>query len=76
MIAALQAVRAQHPRELIVAVPVAAPERLDQVRRLCDEAVCLLAPEDFYAVGQFYEHFETVEDEDVVRLLRESTPTE
>ncbi|HSQ54927.1 MAG TPA: phosphoribosyltransferase family protein [Gemmata sp.] len=71
MIAALQAVRAEKPRELLVAVPVAAPERLEQVRQYCDDAVCLFAPEDFYAVGQFYERFDTVEDEEVVRLLRE-----
>jgi predicted phosphoribosyltransferase len=74
MIAALQAVRAQQPHELIMAVPVAPPERLEQMRHLCDEAVCLFAPEDFYAVGQFYEEFYTVEDEEVVRMLRESAP--
>jgi len=71
MIAALQAVRAQKPYELIVAVPVAPPERLVQIRSLCDEAVCLLAPDDFNAVGQFYDEFDPVEDEEVVRLLRE-----
>jgi predicted phosphoribosyltransferase len=71
MIAALQAVRAQKPHELIMAVPVAPPERLEHMRHLCDEVVCLLAPEDFYAVGQFYEEFNTVEDEEVVRMLRE-----
>lgn len=73
MIAALQAVRAREPHELIMAVPVAPPERLEQMRRLCDEAICLLAPDDFYAVGQFYEEFDTVEDEEVVRMLREAT---
>jgi|SRR5579883_469706 len=72
MIAALQSVRAQQPHELIMAVPVAPPDRLQQMRRLCDEVVCLLAPEDFYAVGQFYDEFETVEDEEVVRMLREA----
>jgi len=73
MIAALLSVRTQHPHELIVAVPVAVPERLEQVRQLCDDAVCLIAPEDFYAVGQFYEEFDSVEDEEVLRLLREAT---
>jgi predicted phosphoribosyltransferase len=72
MIAALQTVRAQQPRELIVAVPVAAPDRLEEVRQWCDETVCLLAPESFWAIGQFYENFEPVEDEEVVRLLRDS----
>lgn len=70
MFAALQAVKAQHPRELIVAVPVASPDRLDEVRRWCDEVVCLLAPAGFQAVGQFYADFTQVEDEEVVELLR------
>ena len=72
MIAALRSVRAKQPHELIMAVPVAPPDRLEQMRSLCDEVVCLLAPEDFYAVGQFYEEFKTVEDEECVRMLREA----
>jgi predicted phosphoribosyltransferase len=70
MIAALQATRQQHPRELIVAVPVASPERLAEVSRWCDDAVCLHAPDDFHAVGQFYDQFDPVEDEEVLELLR------
>ncbi|HXG09814.1 MAG TPA: phosphoribosyltransferase family protein [Gemmataceae bacterium] len=70
MIAALQAVKAQKPRELIVAVPVASPDRLAEVRRWCDDVVCLLTPELFWAVGQFYEDFRQIEDEEVVELLR------
>lgn len=70
MIAALQTVRAQNPRELIVAVPVAPPERLAEIRRWCDEVVCLLTPEPFWAVGQFYDDFHPVEDDDCVALLR------
>lgn len=70
MIAALQAVKAQKPRELIVAVPVASPDRLAEVRRWCDDVVCLLTPELFWAVGQFYEDFRQVEDEEAVELLR------
>jgi len=36
--------------------------------------VCLLAPEEFWAIGQFYEDFTQVEDEEVVKLLREFAP--
>jgi predicted phosphoribosyltransferase len=72
MIAALQAVKTQHPREVIVAVPVASPDRLEEVRRWCDDVVCLLSPEAFWAIGQFYEDFTQVEDEQVVELLRQS----
>lgn len=74
MIAALHALRGQHPDELIVAVPVAAPERLAQMRHLCDDAVCLLTPDDFWAIGQFFEDFTQVEDEQVIKLLREFAP--
>lgn len=77
MIAALQAVKSQSqkPRELIVAVPVASPDRLQEIRRWCDDVVCLLTPEDFWAIGQFYEDFSQVEDDDVVSILREFAPT-
>lgn len=71
MIACLQCLRAQRPRELIVAVPVASPDRLKEVRRWCDEVVCLLAPDGFMAVGEFYEDFRQIEDAEVVRTLAE-----
>jgi len=75
MIAALQTVKAQKAREIIVAVPVASPDRLGEVRRWCDEVVCLLTPETFWAIGQFYEDFTQVEDEEVIKLLGEFAPT-
>jgi len=69
MIAALHAVRAKKPARLVCAVPVAPPESLEQMRPYADEVVCLETPEEFMAVGQFYRHFEQVEDEEVVALL-------
>lgn len=74
MIAALQSVRALRPRELIVAVPVASPDRLPEIRSLCDEVVCLSTPEEFWAIGQFYEDFTQVTDEEAVELLRPFGP--
>ena len=70
MIAALQTVRAQKPREVIVAVPVGSPERLEGIRGLCDDLVCLNASEEFWAIGQFYKDFSQVEDRQVLQLLR------
>jgi predicted phosphoribosyltransferase len=69
MIAALQVARMQQAHELIVAVPVAPPDRLAEVLRHCDEAVCLLTTADFWAIGQFYQDFSPVEDTEVVELL-------
>lgn len=69
MIAALHAVRAKKPARLVCAVPVAPAESLEQIRPYADELVCLETPGGFMAVGQFYRHFEQVEDEEVVALL-------
>jgi predicted phosphoribosyltransferase len=70
MMAAVQTVRAQRPSKLMVAVPVAPCDRLAAFEELCDRVVCLHSPAEFWAVGQFYEEFPTVEDEDVVKLLK------
>ena len=69
MQAALVAVRAAGPAELLCAVPVASADSLPAVRALADRVVCLAVPREFYAVGQFYEDFRAVEDADVLRLL-------
>lgn len=73
MMAALHAIRAKRPAELVCAVPVAAPESLANVMPFADKTVCLKTPENFYAVGQFYRYFSQVEDEEVIRLLASGT---
>ena len=70
MIAALHALRAKNPKKLICAVPVAPPDTLKKVESYADEVVCLLAPDYFYAVGQFYMEFPQVSDKEVIDLLR------
>ncbi len=69
MIAALHGLRHRQPARLVCALPVAAPDSLERVRPLADELICLSAPEDFQAVGQFYRHFDQVDDEQVIALL-------
>jgi len=70
MIAALHALRARNPAQLICAVPVAPPETVEEVSRHCDEMVCLEAPDNFHSVGQFYRHFEQVSDAEVAAALK------
>lgn len=72
MIAALKEVRLLQPHELIVAVPVAAAESLELVRVWADDVVCLLSPTDFWAVGNYYEEFNPVEDEQVIAMLNDA----
>jgi predicted phosphoribosyltransferase len=69
MLAAIRSVRAQRPRKIVVAIGVAPPESLDAIGREADEVVCLAAPDNFYAVGQFFEDFSEVNDEMVVAVL-------
>jgi len=70
MIAALEAARGQDPKEVIVAVPVASPDRVPEIRRHCDDVVCLLTPARFWAIGQFYQDFTQIDDSEAVKLLK------
>ncbi len=73
MIAALRAVRAKQPAKLIAAVAVAPPETVERIRAEADEVVCLYAPDYFYAVGQFFEDFSQVSDEQAIAILRQGS---
>ena len=69
MRAAVAALRAEGPREIVVAVPVGAPETCSAMARLADDVVCLMTPEPFYAVGLWYENFDQTDDAEVHDLL-------
>jgi predicted phosphoribosyltransferase len=70
MRAAAAALRAQHPERLVVAVPVAPPETCASLRNEVDDLVCARAPEPFFAVGNWYDDFSQISDEEVRQLLR------
>ncbi|MBF8963546.1 phosphoribosyltransferase [Pontibacter sp. FD36] len=63
--------RHKQPRKIIVAVPVAPQAAITQFEAIVDEVMCLLVPPFFQAVGQFYEEFGQISDEEVIRLLRQ-----
>jgi putative phosphoribosyl transferase len=69
MRAAVEAVRAQHPRAIVVAVPVAPAETCDALRAAADDVVCAMTPEPFDAVGLWYDDFRQTTDEEVHALL-------
>ncbi len=70
--AALKGLRQARPAELVLAVPVAPPEVLEDLTALCDRIVCPRRPENFGAVGYYYQDFAQTQDEEVVRLLAEA----
>jgi putative phosphoribosyl transferase len=67
--AALQAIRKRKPKELVLAVPVAPPDTVRQLRREVDKLVCLETPEIFGAIGYFYRDFRQVDDRKVLEIL-------
>lgn len=70
MRAAAAALKAQHPEKLVVAVPVAPPETCAMLRKEVDDVVCAMAPEPFFAVGNWYDDFAQTTDQEVRELLR------
>lgn len=68
---ACRSVRQRDPERLILAVPVAAAQSMEALREEADEVVCVHIPEQFVAVGQWYQHFDQTTDEEVVELLEE-----
>ena len=70
MKAAIEILRQESPQKIVVAVPVIAKDALKEIESLADEVIYLEAPELFFAVGQFYQDFEQVTDEEVKELLK------
>jgi predicted phosphoribosyltransferase len=66
---AIRAARSGGASRVVVAVPVAPPSSIRELQTEADEVVCLDAPESFYAVGQAYENFEQVTDDEVCAIL-------
>lgn len=70
--AAIKYLRTKNPKEIVLAVPVAPKSAISQFEKLADKLIVLEAPEDFRAVGDYYESFPQVTDEEVIQLLHNS----
>ncbi|HEX5430663.1 MAG TPA: phosphoribosyltransferase family protein [Bryobacteraceae bacterium] len=69
MIVAIRAQRQRGAARIIVAVPVASRQAVNACRAEGAECICLAAPHPFHAVGQWYEDFTQVSDQEVQRTL-------
>jgi putative phosphoribosyl transferase len=74
MLAAVRAVRAAGPRSIVVAVPVGPASTCRELAQEADDVVCVTTPPGFEAVGQVYDDFRQVSDDEVRELL--NTPTD
>lgn len=73
MKAVFQALPQSNPKCVVLAVPVAAADSLRALAKCADETVCLMTPEPFYAVGEFYRDFAQTTDQEVIDLLARAT---
>ena len=76
MRAAVTALRQKEPARIVVAVPVGAASTCAELQLIADECVCAIAPENFRAVGLWYDDFAQTGDREVCDLLTRATPGE
>jgi len=76
MRAALQGLRRRSPARLVLAVPVAPPDTIDELRKEVDDVVCLAQPSFFGAIGYFYRDFHQLSDDEVIALMRQAPTAE
>ncbi len=74
MRAAVKALRQRGAAKIVVAVPVGPPDTCREMAQEADEVVCLSTPVFFQAVGQYYEDFSQISDEEVRDLLARAAP--
>jgi predicted phosphoribosyltransferase len=70
MQASIWAAREEGASRIMVAVPVGSRDAIERLARDADEVICPHIPEYFYAIGQFFEDFGQVSDEEVMEILR------
>ncbi len=73
MHAAVAALKEQNAGQIIVTVPVSSNSAYEELLQEADKIICLAIPEDFYAVGQWYDHFPQTSDQEVLDLLSQVT---
>lgn len=69
MLAAVEALRENHPARLVAAVPVGAADTCSALGRYADDVVCAITPTPFYGVGAWYADFRQTTDDEVRGLL-------
>ncbi len=72
MQAAIQVVRQQLPKKIVMAVPVAPRDTLEKIREEADEVVCPSVPSSFMGIGQWYQDFGQTSDREVKDLLEQA----
>lgn len=77
LLATVELISKQKPDKIVVAIPVAPDSGVSKFKNSpkVDETICLLVPNNFQAVGQFYMKFEQVSDQEAISWLEQKTIT-
>lgn len=70
VIASARWARKYHPSTLAIAVPVAPSQSIEALEQESDSVVVLHTPHNFGSVGQFYDEFGPVSDDQVTQIMR------
>jgi putative phosphoribosyl transferase len=69
MVVAVHWIKKQKPKKLIIATPVGSSETISELNQMADKVVVLQSPNVFNAVSDFYEVFDQVSDEEVLKIM-------
>ncbi len=76
MVAAVRAIRGEHPKRVIVAVPCSPESSVEKLEKEADEVVSLaVQPYGPFAVASYYESFPDLSDEEVKALIGQAPVT-
>ncbi|MFB6109706.1 MAG: phosphoribosyltransferase [Halodesulfurarchaeum sp.] len=67
--ACLKRIEGTGAERVVLAVPVGPPETISELESMADDVVCLRRPSHFASVGQFYDRFDQVTDEEAMTYL-------
>lgn len=71
ILSSIKMLRKRKPKKIVVAVPVAPLQTVLKIKKVVDDFICPYIPENFIGVGLHYDDFSQVNDNEVIRLLRE-----
>jgi predicted phosphoribosyltransferase len=69
LLSTIEMIRNEAPKKIVVAVPVASKQAAVKISEAADEFICAWIPSRFQCVGEFYEDFMQVSDEEVIQML-------
>jgi len=70
LLAAVQAIKKQKPRRIVIATPVIPPDAKELLEQQADEVISVITPSYLGAIGEFYQDFSQVSDEEAMQILQ------